>query len=91
MVGVRAARVRPTPGQSAEFLVLQFSEYTKFMGKSSAKKRLGRPPTGRTPFVAVRIPKPIIFAIDKLAREHQVSRSKMVHQLLMQALGKNDK
>jgi hypothetical protein len=61
------------------------------MGKSSAKKRPGRPPTGRTPFVAVRIPKRIIVAIDKLAREHQVSRSKMVHQLLAQALSQNDK
>jgi metal-responsive CopG/Arc/MetJ family transcriptional regulator len=50
------------------------------------KKRMGRPPTGRTPHIAITVPKQILEAVDKIAHNEKTSRSKIVQQLLAEAL-----
>jgi metal-responsive CopG/Arc/MetJ family transcriptional regulator len=56
------------------------------MAKSSAKKRVGRPPTGKNPQVIVRISKQLLAAIDELARKQTTTRSEIMRQLMTEAL-----
>jgi len=56
------------------------------MAKSSTKKRIGRPPTGQSPQVMIRLPKQLLSAIDKLARDQATSRSEIMRQLMTEAL-----
>jgi metal-responsive CopG/Arc/MetJ family transcriptional regulator len=56
------------------------------MAKSSAKKRVGRPPTGKNPQVIVRLPKQLLSAIEKLARDQAATRSEIMRQLMTEAL-----
>jgi len=61
------------------------------MAKSTAKKRIGRPPTGAGTTIAIRIPTQAIEAIDKRAKEQNTTRTAIARQLLMQALGLKQK
>jgi hypothetical protein len=63
-----------------------FSVYGNSMKKSSAKKRIGRPPTGVDPMTSVRVPKSDLDMIDKLARDQQKTRSEIMRQLIAEAL-----
>jgi len=56
------------------------------MKKASAKKRMGRPPTGRTPIVTMALPKQTIDALNKLARQEETTRSNIMRQLIDEAL-----
>jgi Arc/MetJ-type ribon-helix-helix transcriptional regulator len=50
-------------------------------------KRRGRPPTGRDPFIGIRLPAAMIAAIDRwAAREVAGSRSEAIRRLVEQAL-----
>jgi metal-responsive CopG/Arc/MetJ family transcriptional regulator len=61
------------------------------MKKSTAKKRMGRPPTGRTPLVSMALPKQTLDTIDKLARQHNTTRSTIMRQLIDEALAARKK
>jgi len=58
----------------------------KLMAKSSTKKRVGRPPTGQSPQVMIRLPKQLLTTIDKLARDQATSRSEIMRLLLTEAI-----
>jgi hypothetical protein len=60
--------------------------YRKSMARSSPKKRMGRPPTGQSPQVQIRLPKQLLSTIDKLAREQATSRSEIMRLLLTEAI-----
>jgi Ribbon-helix-helix protein, copG family len=51
-----------------------------------AKKPRGRPPTGHDPQYAVRLPKQVIAAVDKIAKETQSTRAGVMRQLITEAL-----
>jgi metal-responsive CopG/Arc/MetJ family transcriptional regulator len=51
------------------------------------QKRRGRPPTGLTPSVTLRLPASLLTAIDKWGRDHDtVSRTEAIRRLLEKAL-----
>jgi hypothetical protein len=56
--------------------------------KSMAKqaKKRGRPATGHDPQYSVRLPKQIIAAIDKIAKETNSGRAAIMRQLIIEAL-----
>jgi predicted transcriptional regulator len=56
------------------------------MRKSTPKKRIGRPPTGRSPTATIALPKQLMDSIDKLARDEKLSRSKVIQNLIAEAL-----
>jgi metal-responsive CopG/Arc/MetJ family transcriptional regulator len=58
------------------------------MKKSSEKKRVGRPPTGRTPYVTITITKQLLEAVDKLAREQKATRSAIINRMISDALAR---
>ena len=47
---------------------------------------MGRPPTGQSPQVQIRLPKQLLSIIDKLAREQATSRSEIMRLLLTEAI-----
>src|SRR4051794_1251670 len=54
---------------------------------SVKQKTRGRPATGRSPFVGIRLPKSLIDAIENWAKDNQAtSRSEAIRQLVEQAL-----
>jgi metal-responsive CopG/Arc/MetJ family transcriptional regulator len=61
------------------------------MKTSSAKKRMGRPPTGRMPQTVLSLPKQLLDGIDKLAREQKLSRGEIMRQLLAEAVATRQK
>jgi hypothetical protein len=61
------------------------------MKKSSTKKRPGRPATGLTPTAIIRLPKQAIELIDKRAREQNTTRSAILRQIVLEALGLKSK
>jgi metal-responsive CopG/Arc/MetJ family transcriptional regulator len=52
------------------------------MRKSTEKKRMGRPPTGRTPIVNLTLPTEILEAVDKIAREEKSTRSAIIRRMV---------
>lgn len=50
------------------------------------RKGAGRKPTGKDPIVALRLPPPLIAAIDKAAKAEGVSRSEKIRALIEKAL-----
>jgi Ribbon-helix-helix protein, copG family len=60
--------------------------YTNHMPKSSTKKRIGRPPTGHDPNFSIRLPKQLIAAIDKIAKETNGNRAETIRLLLAEAV-----
>jgi Ribbon-helix-helix protein, copG family len=88
MVGVRDRssvdqhRVGPAQPVTAK----PFMRYTNHMPKSSTKKRIGRPPTGHDPNFSIRLPKQLIAAIDKIAKETNGNRAETIRLLLAEAV-----
>ena len=56
------------------------------MRKSTHKKWIGRPPTGRSPTATIALPRQLMDTVDKLAREQKVSRSRIIQNLITEAL-----
>jgi metal-responsive CopG/Arc/MetJ family transcriptional regulator len=56
--------------------------------RAKMRKRMGRPPTGTLPLVAVRFPAELIARIDAFAKEQKVSRSTALRALVTEALDK---
>jgi hypothetical protein len=56
--------------------------------KKAHKRGRGRPkrPGGRDPVLAVRVPKPIITALDKLAEKKKMSRADVLKEIIEAAL-----
>jgi Ribbon-helix-helix protein, copG family len=63
----------------------QFMSVIKSMAKQ-AKKPRGRPATGHDPQYSVRLPKQIVAAIDKIAKETHSGRAATMRQLITEAL-----
>ena len=57
--------------------------------KKTAKKRRGRPATGRDPLVAARLPKEIIKQIDQEAKSKGVTRSAALRAIVERGLNLN--
>jgi len=62
--------------------------YHKVMMKQPAKRKLGRPATGRGKGVLVRLQPPLLAALDKFAQEQdsKPSRPEAVRMILVDAL-----
>jgi metal-responsive CopG/Arc/MetJ family transcriptional regulator len=56
------------------------------MRKSTPKKRIGRPPTGRSPTATIALPRQLMDTVDKLAHEQKLSRSRIIQDLIAEAL-----
>jgi metal-responsive CopG/Arc/MetJ family transcriptional regulator len=56
------------------------------MKGSSAKKRGGRPATGKHPNVGVRLPQPISDQIDRVAVREKKPRGAVIRELVIEAL-----
>jgi metal-responsive CopG/Arc/MetJ family transcriptional regulator len=56
------------------------------MRKSTPKKRIGRPPTGRSPTATIALPRRLMDIVDKLAHEQKLSRSRVIQNLIAEAL-----
>jgi Ribbon-helix-helix protein, copG family len=56
------------------------------MKKSTGKKRMGRPPTGRTPVVALTLPKQALAKIDKIAKERRTTKAAIIREIVLEAL-----
>jgi hypothetical protein len=50
------------------------------------KRRPGRPATGQTPIVMVRLPAPLAAAIARVAKEAKVNRSEAIRLLIVEGL-----
>ena len=66
---------------------------TYFMAKSIKEipKKRGRPATGKNPIVTVRLPQPMIDALDSRATSVRVTRSEVMRQLIEAGLKKSPK
>jgi metal-responsive CopG/Arc/MetJ family transcriptional regulator len=60
------------------------------MKASMAKKRVGRPRTGKMPQTGIKLPTQLLNRIDKLAREQKLSRGEIIRRLLTKALNARD-
>jgi hypothetical protein len=49
-------------------------------------KRMGRPPTGYDPLVALRLPGKTIAWLDRNAKEQKISRSKFMRQIITERM-----
>ena len=56
-----------------------------------AKKQRGRPATGHDPNLTFRMPKQVIAAIDKIAKENNTTRADIARQLITEALAARKK
>jgi metal-responsive CopG/Arc/MetJ family transcriptional regulator len=56
------------------------------MRKSIPKKQVGRPRTGRSPTATIALPRQLMDTVDKLAREQKLSRSRIIQDLIAEAL-----
>jgi Ribbon-helix-helix protein, copG family len=56
------------------------------MKKSSGKRPVGRPATGKEPSATLRLPKQALEHIGKMARDRGVSRSSVMRELILEAL-----
>jgi hypothetical protein len=61
------------------------------MKKSSTKKRTGRPATGKDPSATIRFPKQALELIDRRAGEQKTTRSSILRQIVLEALGLKSK
>jgi hypothetical protein len=56
-----------------------------------AKKQRGRPATGHDPNFSIRLPKQLIAAIDKIAKETNGNRAETIRVLLTEAVAARGK
>jgi len=77
---------------SVEYLRRKSDFYVKqqHMAKIVKQKKRGRPGTGHTPFVGVRLPPPLIALVEKWASKHNggLSRSEAIRRLIEIGLAK---
>ena len=69
--------------------VLHKPEANATLKKVIAKKRGGRPATGKDPLITARFPRDLIARLDRYASEQNLSRSQALRAIVIEALDKH--
>ena len=81
-----------TPGSHAlSFKPNGFYHIETQMKKATGKKRIGRPPTGRTPVLSITLAKQMMDAVDKIALEEKSTRSEIVREMIVDGIRRRGK
>ena len=61
------------------------------MEEATAKKRAGRPPTGRAPELCITLPRQVLDGIDEIALEEESTRSIVAREMIVDGIRRRGK